>query len=124
MKNALLLVTIFSVSFFSSCKKDYPVPSSRVIKFEVTGNFTGTVFASYTTSSGGTTNEQVNLPWSKEINYASNVAAAIVALSGNGGAVGQQLTIAVKRGASQVSSTPVTVDSSGSFSVSTPVVTF
>jgi hypothetical protein len=121
----LLLLCIFCL--FVSCKKKSTNDNntSRVVKYEISGNFSGTLFASYTTASGGTANEQVtSLPWSKEITYASNVSAAIIAFSGNGGTAGQQVTIVVKKGGTQVSSTPVTAGSSGSFSQAAPVVTF
>lgn len=124
----LIISILLSVALFSSCKKDKtenPGSNSRLVKYEITGNFTGTLFASYTTASGGTNNEQVtSLPWSKEITYASNVTAAIIAISGNGGAAGQQVTVVVKKGGTQVSSTTATANSSGSFTQAAPVVTF
>jgi hypothetical protein len=123
MRHSVLVSVILSFLFLS-CKDDDPKPSSRTIKYEVNGNFTGSVFASYTTASGGTTNEQINLPWSKEITYAASVTAAIVALNGNGGVAGQQVTIIVKRGNSQISSTPISVGSTGGFSTTAPAITF
>jgi hypothetical protein len=124
------LVTILGISivFLISCAKPQPIddPSTqRLIRYEVAGNFTGVLFASYTTASGGTVNEQVtSLLWVKEVTYASNVPAAIIAVSGNGGAAGQQVTVVVKKGGNQVSSTPVTANSLGSFTQAAPVVTF
>lgn len=125
---AILLIGLLTV--FTSCsKKDDKPPrnSSRTIRYEVSGNFTGnTIFASYTTESGGTVNEQISsLPWNKEITYQSNVTAAIFALSGGGGTPGQKATITIKKGDSQVGvPTLATADASGSFSVSCPVITF
>jgi hypothetical protein len=124
MKYLFSLLVVSYLLFFSSCDDSSPEAPSRTIKYEVTGNFSGAVFASYTTASGGTNNESASLPWSKEITYASNVTAAIIAISGNGGTAGQQLTIVVKKGNTQVSSTPITAGSQGSFSQSAPVVTF
>lgn len=126
--NKIAIVLIAFLPFLTGCSKDtdnIPGNKSRDIRYEISGNFTGTLFASYTTASGGTTNEQVtSLPWNKEITYAPGVTAAIIAVSGNGGAAGQQVTVVVKQGGSQVSSTPVTANSSGSFTQATPVVTF
>ncbi|HMI03367.1 MAG TPA: hypothetical protein VK541_12835 [Pedobacter sp.] len=123
---ALLMV----VTVFVSCKKDSdkkPDDASRVIRYEITGNFTGpTLIASYTTSGGGTANDPVaTLPWTKEITYAANVAAAIIAISGNGGIAGQKVTIVIKRGGSQVGA-PIdaVADASGSFSKSAPAIVF
>lgn len=125
---AMLLIGALIV--FTSCSKEdnpSPVTSSRTIRYEISGNFTGnTIFASYTTESGGTVNEQIpSLPWNKEIRYQANVTAAIFALSGGGGTSGQIATITIKRGGSQLGvPTIATADASGSFSVSGPVVTF
>jgi hypothetical protein len=118
------------VTVFISCKKDSdkkPDTASRNIRYEISGNFTGTaLIASYTTAGGGTNNDPItSLPWTKEITYATNVAAAIIAISGNGGVAGQKVTIVVKRGGSQVG-TPIdaVADASGSFSKSAPAIVF
>ena len=127
MKAYFLLVLIASMTFLS-CEKDKDDNNnntSRVIKYEVSGNYTGSLIASYTTASGGTTNETMPaLPWSKEVTYASNVTAAILAVTGNGGVAGQKVTVIVKKGGSQISSTVMTAETSGSFSKPTPTVTF
>lgn len=122
------ILSLFTVAFiFSACKKDDTSNnnSSRTLKYEITGSYSGSLIASYTTATGGTANETITtMPWSKEITYASNVSAAIIAISGNGGTVGQQVTVVVKKGGTQVSSTTATADNSGSFSRSAPVITF
>lgn len=124
MKHFVLsLLTI--VLLFGACKKnDQPNNNaSRTLKFEISGSYSGSLIASYTTASGSTVNEPVStVPWSKEITYASNVSAAIIAITGTGGTAGQQVTVIVKRGSTQVSSTTATADNSGSFSRSAPVV--
>ena len=127
MKAYSLWVLIASMTFLS-CEKDKDNNNnntSRVIKYEVSGNYTGSLIASYTTASGGTTNETMPaLPWSKEVTYASNVTAAILAVTGNGGVAGQKVTVIVKKGGSQISSTVMTAETSGSFSKPAPTVTF
>lgn len=121
-----LMLTLFTiVLLFGACKKnDQPNKNtSRTLKYEVNGSFSGSLVVSYTSASGNTVNDtRATLPWSKEITYESNVSAAIIAISGNGGTVGQQVTVIVKRGNTQVSSTTATADNSGSFSRSAPVV--
>lgn len=124
MKNIIVVVILF-LALFSSCKKDDVPASSKLIRYEVTGNYTGTVYASYTTASGSTANEQLTaIPWSKEVTYAANVTAAIIAISGNGGIAGQQVTIVVKKAGSQLSTTQATADGSGSFTKAVPAITF
>lgn len=128
MKTLLLsfVAIIFALSSCNKDDKDDNQPgSSRTIRYELTGNFSGLLIASYTTAAGSTANETVSsLPWNKEITYASNVTAAIIAVSGNGGSIGQQVTVVVKRGGNRVSSTVITANNSGSFSQAAPVVTF
>ena len=129
MKNSIFTL-LMVVATFVSCKKDSdkkPDNNSRTIRYEITGTFSGpTLMVSYTTASGGTANDPVaSLPWTKEITYATNVAAAIIAISGNGGVAGQKVTIVVKRGGSQVGA-PIdaVADASGSFSKSAPAIVF
>lgn len=125
-----LVVTFVTVLIILvSCKKtdNGPGNSSRTLRYEITANFTGTLIASYTTATGGTANEQVtSSPWIKEVIYASNVTAAVMALSGNGGVAGQKITLTIKRGGSQLGAPiEITANSSGSFPPqSSPVVVF
>lgn len=107
-----------------SCDKDNDNNNnSRVVTYELTGNFTGVKFASYTTASGGTTNETVaTLPWTKEITYNSSLNAATFAVSGNGGTTGQQVTLVIKKGGTTISTTIATADNTGSFTRSALVM--
>ncbi len=132
MKNRFLTILLASIVgscmfLFQACSKpnDPPAASIRTVKYEVTGNFSGNLIASYTTAGGGTANETINaLPWTKEITYENSVTAAIIAASGNGGTAGQSITIVVKKGTTTVSTTSATASASGSFTVSSPVVRF
>lgn len=125
-KLALAFVVVLTV--LVSCKKDEkknPEPSSRTLRYEITGNFTGSLVASYTTASGGTSNDQVTLPWNKEINYAQSVTAAILAVSGSGGTAGQKVTVVIKRGGVQVGETIEAIaGSSGGFTKAAAPVVF
>lgn len=106
---------------FSSCDKDKD--KGRTIRYELSGVYTGTLIASYTTASGGTVNEPVTaIPWNKSVTYAANVTGAVFALSGNGGIPGQKITILVKRGSTTLSTTVAEADAAGSFSKPTPTV--
>lgn len=125
-----LVLTLISILIIVvSCKKKDTNPdnSSRTIRYEITGNFTGTLIASFTTAAGATANEQVtSIPWSKEISYSSNVTAAVMSLSGSGGVVGQKITLAIKRsGTQQGIPMEITANNSGTFPPqSSPVIVF
>lgn len=126
-KVRLFLLLTLGLSVVSmSCEKDKEKgSSSRTVKFEVSGTFSGFLVINYTTASGGSVNEEITtLPWSKEITYAGNVTAAGFGIGGSGGTAGQAISIVVKRGGSQVSSTPATANSAGSISAAAPVVVF
>lgn len=119
-----LIVTLMSlITLFSCSSKDDATPGkSRTITFEISGDFKGTIVVSHTTAAGGTTTEQITLPWKEEITFATSVDQAIIAIGGSGGSAGQSITILIKRGADQISSTSVTADSNGAVSASAPVV--
>jgi hypothetical protein len=123
-----IIACLMAFTMLVSCKKDKdnePNNTSRTLRYEVTGNFTGSLIVSYTNTSGSTANDRVTLPWNKEITYASNVSAAIVALTGNGGASGQKVTLLIKRGGTQVGAPfEVVAEATGSFSKAAPVVVF
>lgn len=116
-----------ALTILVSCKKEKgnQANTSRTLRYEVTGNFTGTFHITYYNASGGIANEQVTLPWNKEITYANNVTAVTVALTGNQGVAGQKVTLVVKRGGTQVG-TPfeVVAKASGSFSEAPPAIVF
>ncbi|SCY36758.1 hypothetical protein [Flavobacterium caeni] len=125
-KIALLLFTAYALC---SCDKDddhQDVALSRTLTYDLSGTFSGSLFASYTNAGGGTTNEELtSLPWHKEITFNAGVTAANIVISGNGGTAGQQVTLVIKRGGVAIGA-PVTAtaDASGSFSRAAPVVVF
>lgn len=99
--------------------------NSRVLKYEITGNFSGTITAAYTTAAGGTTTSEItSLPWDYELTVASDVPAAAFAASGSGGTAGQEVEIKIYQGGEEVSSVEATVNSDGIFSASSPAVVF
>ncbi len=128
MKTTILKYTtlLLLISVTISCSKDKDDNNnSRVVTYELTGNYTGTKFASYTTATGGTANESVPaLPWSKEITYNAGFTAATFAISGNGGTPGQQVTLVIKKGGIVTSTTTATADNAGSFTRSALVMFF
>lgn len=124
----ILMIATFTV--FASCSKDddnKPQNSSRTLRYELTGNFSGSnIMVTYTTASGGTVNEQItSLPWNKEITFDANVSGANIVVSGAGGTAGQQTTLVIKKGGVQLG-TPITAtaDAGGTFTISSPVIIF
>ncbi|NQX39046.1 hypothetical protein SAMN05421820_102593 [Pedobacter steynii] len=128
----LILALLAASTILVSCKKDSDkkpddsAGSSRTVQYEVTGNFTGSLIASYTTAAGGTVNDEITaLPWTKEIVYAKSVTAAIIAISGGGGVAGQKVKLVIKRGGTQVGTAMEAVAGpSGGFSQAAPVIVF
>jgi len=120
----ILLFNLFLLSF--ACSKDEPEPiKSLNIKFEVTGNFSGTIDATYITAGGGATNESLlSLPWTKSIIYESTVSGTTITLGGGGGAAGQTLTVKVFAGGSIISETSGVANSSGIIVIASPTYIF
>lgn len=77
MLKLLVYSAVFSVSLLACSKKSdsvSPQASSKVVKYELTGNYTGKLTIVYTNASG--VNENVTyatLPWSKEITVSNDV---------------------------------------------------
>ena len=127
-KLSIVLLTVLTV--FTSCKKDddnnNPGNTSRTIRYEVTGNFTGTLNATYITTSGGATSEDfTSLPWSKEITYAAGVTSASIQTGGFNGVAGQKLKLTIKRGGTQIG-TPIeqTAGSTGTVAIAGQPIVF
>ncbi len=123
------IALLSAVAAFASCNNDDDEPGSRsrILRYELTGTFSGTsIITAYTTASGGTVTEQItSLPWTKEITYESMVGGVSMVVSGAGGVAGEQSTLTIKRGGSQLGS-PITAtaDARGAFTLSSPVITF
>lgn len=125
----IAFILFASLALFTSCSDDddETINTSRKLHYSLTGNFSGTnLIVSYTTANGGTSNEEINiLPWDREITYNANVTAANIAVSGNGGTAGQQVTLIIKRGNTVIGTpTVATADAAGSFTKAAPVVIF
>lgn len=118
---AILLLSISVLACGNKKDDPTPNPSSRTIKFEVSGNFTGNMECNLLTQSGGVTYETIpSLPWSKEITYAASVASVTFTVVGLNGAVGQNVTIKVYRGGTLLSTTPTTATANGRFTLGIP----
>lgn len=109
-----------------SCGKDEPTKTkSRDIKFEITGNFSGTMNATFFTASGGATNESIpSLPWTKSITYQSSVSGTTITLDGSGGVAGQTLKVKIFAGGLVVSETPGVANNAGIIVIAAPAYVF
>ncbi len=113
-------------AFVLSCgDDDGGVKTSRNVKFEVSGNFSGSLDATYLTESGGGTTESIpSLTWTKTVNYASTVPSTSILVGGLGGSPGQAITVKVFAGGNLVSTTPGTATTDGVIVVSAPAYIF
>ncbi|MCU0322440.1 MAG: hypothetical protein MUE72_08490 [Chitinophagaceae bacterium] len=107
IERKIKLVVFTLLPLFLSCsdREDAsPSNNSRTLQFEITGNFSGQIIASYTGATGNTINEQLtSIPWLKEINYNANVTAAVIGVSGSGGMANQEVSLVIKKGGVQIS---------------------
>jgi hypothetical protein len=119
---SIIAILVFGIS----CSKDDVKPAkSRDIKFEITGNFSGTMDATFLTASGGATNESIpSLPWTKSVTYQSSVSGTTITIGGGGGVSGQTLKVKVFAGSSLVSETSGIANSSGVVVVASPTYVF
>ena len=119
---------LFLVSFIS-CSKDKDGngnTNSRVVKYEITGNFTGKLTVIYNDNvNGNTVVNNVSLPWSKEITYPGNVTGiGIGAQSSTSGTAGQTATVKIYSGSNVVKTGSATAGSLGELALPTIAFTF
>ena len=133
LKVLLIPVAVILLLLLQACSKSdddddnggTPV-NRRNVKFEVSGNFTGTLSATYVNASGGGTNEQITtaLPWVKQIAYAATVPSTGITVGGTNGIGGQSIVLKVFAGGTQISSTPATANPDGTIIVTAPSYVF
>lgn len=89
----VLTLTFTAVSCSSDNDEDNSAPASREVKYEITGNFTGTASVTYSEKGGNVLNEDLTtLPWTKEFTAEAKSMGASLSASGYGGVAGQTLT--------------------------------
>lgn len=128
-KKASLFLLIV-ILFLASCKKDKDSSgstNSRIVTYEITGNFTGKLTIIYNDNvNGNTVVNDVTLPWTKEITYNSNVQG--IGIGGNAstmGTPGQTVTLKVYAGSKLIKSfPPVTAGSLGELTLPSFAYTF
>lgn len=97
LKQIMLMFTlVFTFASCSSDNDDKVSGGSRDVKYEVSGNYTGTISASYIESGNGGQNVDITaLPWSKEFTASADTYGAGITVSGHGGTVNQTLTVKI-----------------------------
>jgi hypothetical protein len=122
----VMSIVIFSLLVLSCSEDDDASPAkSRDIKFEVTGNFTGTISATFVNANGGGANESIPaLPWNKTLTYASTVPSTGLSIGATGGVAGQTIRVKIFAGGALVSDTPGVADASGMMVVASPTYIF
>lgn len=119
MKGAFLAaLAVLFISGFSSCKKDKDGDgSSRDVKYELTGNYTGGMFVLITDNTGN--NEAIDvpsIPWTKERNYPDNITAIGIGASTAGvdpAQAGKTITLNIYVGGKLVKTSTKTCDANG-----------
>lgn len=101
MKTTNVLKTVASILILAvttSCSKSKDAPSpntpdSRTVKYEITGNATGTFDVSYITGSGtATVDGPTTLPWSKDIVAQTGVNNMLLNVGLSGATPGKTIT--------------------------------
>ncbi|KAF2509845.1 MmpS family transport accessory protein [Flavobacterium foetidum] len=125
-KQIMLVLTLaFTFASCSSDNDDNNNSSSRDVKYEVTGNFTGKMDVSYMEKSGAPLIEDINaLPWTKEFTADAGSDGALLHTSGYGGVAGQTLTAKIYVGGKVVSELTGAANNDGIIVVHTKTYVF
>lgn len=125
----VILVLLSGLFFFSSCKKGNDNPggtNARLVKYEITGNFTGKLTVIYNDNvNGNTVVNNVALPFSKDITYPANTTGiGIGAQASIPGVAGQTATMKIYSGGNVVKTVSATAGSLGELVLPTIAYTF
>jgi hypothetical protein len=111
----LIALNFLALLFFQSCSKDEVTASgSRAVKYEITGDFTGSFIVAAVVANGSfETFEVKKLPWIYEFTAAKTVTQVGASATGTGGRDGQKASYKVYVGGKEVSSGAGTAISGG-----------
>lgn len=114
----IILILLPALLFLSSCKKENDNPggtNSRVVKYEITGNFTGKLTVIYNDNViGNTVINNAALPFVKDITYPANITGiGIGAQASIPGVAGQTATMKIYSGGTVVKTVSATAGSLG-----------
>lgn len=131
---AAMMLTASATVLFTACSKSNDdkkntAPTnndSRKIKYEITGNYSGKFDVAYSDNINGMTHvTDVTLPWSKEIQYSSNVMTiGIGAQASAVGTPGQTATIKIYSNGTVVKTSTATAGSLGEMLIPTIAYSF
>ena len=114
LKTLAIVLTLAFTAVSCSSDNDDKGSGSRDIKYEVTGNYAGTLSANYIESGNGGQNVDItSLPWSKEFTASADTFGAGITVSGHGGTPGQTLTVKIIVGGKVQKETTATATSDG-----------
>jgi hypothetical protein len=112
----LIAFNFLALLFFQSCSKDEVAASggSRAVKYEITGDYTGSFIVAAVVANGSfETFEVKKLPWVYEFTADKTVTQVGASAAGTGGRDGQKATYKVYIGGKEVSSGAGTAISGG-----------
>jgi hypothetical protein len=90
---AIVLTLAFTVGSCSSDDNNDSGSGSRDVRYEISGNYTGSLSVFYFEKGGNALNEDITkLPWTKEFTADAKSLGASLSASGHGGTAGQTLT--------------------------------
>lgn len=128
---AVLLFAVCSFNFLycSKSKNDDPIPASREVTYDISGNYSGKLTIVYSNENGDfVTITNVSLPWSKKLTVQSGTATATITASTTStstvGVPGQTATAKILAGAAVKLSDVRTADGSGRIQIPSLVFTF
>lgn len=128
LKNVSLIL-LPALLFFSSCKKDNDNnggTNSRIVKYEITGNYTGKLIVIYNDNvNGNTIINNATLPFLKDTTYTANITGiGIGAQASIPGVAGQTATMKIYSGGTVVKTVSATAGSLGELVLPTIAHTF
>jgi len=114
LKTLAIVLTLAFTAVSCSSDNDDKGSSSRDIKYEVSGNYSGKISATYTESGNSGQNVDIaSLPWSKEFTASADTYGAGITVSGFNGTPGQTLTVKIIVGGQVKKETTATATSDG-----------
>lgn len=125
MKKPLIFLLMIFATLVSCSSDDSNSGSSRDIKYEVTGNFSGDLDVTYITASGGGTSAEVtSLPWELSFTADASSSGAGFNAGGSGGVQGETIVLKIYQGGELKGTTEGTANSDGIVVATSTTVTF
>lgn len=111
----MLCILVLGLTISCSKDKDAPTPAdSRNVKYEITGNATGTFDATYITGSGtGANAVPTALPWSKEVVIQAGIISVGLSSAVIGATPGKTITAKIYVGGVVKKEQSATVEANG-----------